>query len=104
MEQEEEDATCDVVHHFISVDHESSRMGAVIAQYEAGHDQGHGESDVDGVNWVMNHYLELVDEALANREEEGREDAVRELCGVTEVVDAFANCRSLLHRPMSWEL
>jgi hypothetical protein len=48
----------------------------------------------------MNHYLELVDEALANREEEGREDAVRELCGVTEVVDALANCRSLLHRPM----
>ena len=50
MEQEAEDATCDVVHHFISVDHESSRVGAVIAQYEAGHDQGHGESDVDGVN------------------------------------------------------
>jgi len=50
MEQKEEDATCDVVHHFISVDHESSWMGAVISQYEARHDQGHGESNVDGVN------------------------------------------------------
>lgn len=49
----------------------------------------------------MNHHFELVDEALANCEEEGRECTVRELTGVTKVVDAFTDCGSLLHRAMS---
>ena len=91
MEQEEEDTTCRVVHHFISVDHESSWMSAVISQYETGHDQSHGESNVDGVNRVVDHNFELVDETLADCEEEGREGTVSKLTGVAEVVNSLAH-------------